>query len=142
MCWQADRVYFCDWTAPHTARGFCTDHLTAAFGYGAEAQPAIDDTVTVVSELITNAVQSGCASTELRLDVHRDHVRVAVTDDSPGEPRLLNPGPSEERGRGLRLVDELSSSWGVTPLDHGKQVWAVVAATAPLLDGIECTLVR
>jgi anti-sigma regulatory factor (Ser/Thr protein kinase) len=140
MCWQADRVYFCDWTAPRTARGFCTDHLTSALGHGADAQPVIDDTVAVVSELVSNAVQAGCSTTEVMVALHRDHIRVTVSDNGAGEPELQHPSAEEEHGRGLHVVAHLASSWGVTHLGDEKQVWAVLAVPAPLTEMIDCAV--
>lgn len=48
-----------------------------------------------------------------------------MNDDGPGEPHL---GPLDDRrgsGRGLRIVEALSASWGVEDIpDDGKTVWA------------------
>ena len=76
------------------------------------------DASVVVSELVTNSV---AASAELRLaaapvlvwlgsDNHC--VLLAVADASPRLPARLNLGPEAEGGRGLALVETLSSRWG------------------------------
>jgi serine phosphatase RsbU (regulator of sigma subunit)/anti-sigma regulatory factor (Ser/Thr protein kinase)/PAS domain-containing protein len=83
------------------------------------------DTVTlVVSELVTNAVTH--AGGEVALEVRRldDAVRVSVTDTSPDAPQHQDPGPREEHGRGVHLVDVLAARWGTTSLPDGKRVWA------------------
>jgi hypothetical protein len=50
-----------------------------------------------------------------------------VTDPNPEAPVLLEPDYTAERGRGLRIVDGLSSRWGWTPLGDGcKAVWAAL----------------
>jgi hypothetical protein len=45
----------------------------------------------------------------------RRHVLAAVADASPRPPVRLSPGPDAERGRGLALVEALSSRWGWHP---------------------------
>jgi hypothetical protein len=100
-------------------------------GWGrAELSP---DASVVVSELVTNAV---AASRERRLaaapvlvwlgsDSYR--LLLAVADVSPRPPVRLDLGPDAEGGRGLALVEALSSRWGwhsasITGLK--KVVWA------------------
>jgi hypothetical protein len=87
----------------------------------------------VVSELVTNSV---AASAELRpavapvlvwlgSDGHR--VLVAVADASPHPPVRLKLGPDADGGRGLALVEALSSRWGwhtTTMAGLAKTVWA------------------
>jgi hypothetical protein len=91
------------------------------------------DAAVVISELVTNSV---AASAELPLaaapvlvwlgsDSHC--VLLAVADASPRPPIRLNLEPEAEGGRGLALVETLSSRWGwhltsVTGLI--KVVWA------------------
>jgi anti-sigma regulatory factor (Ser/Thr protein kinase) len=94
-----------------------------------------EDASVVVSELVTNAV---IASAELRpaigpvrvwLGSDTTCVLVAVADASPGPPVRLNLAPDAEGGRGLALVEALSTRWGwyrVRPATAGlvKAVWA------------------
>jgi anti-sigma regulatory factor (Ser/Thr protein kinase) len=94
-----------------------------------------EDASVVVSELVTNAV---IASAELRpaiapmrvwLGSDTTCVLVAVADASPRPPVLLKLAPDAEGGRGLALVDALSTRWGwypVRPASAGpvKVVWA------------------
>lgn len=79
------------------------------------------DASVVISELVSNAV---VASAELRpaaapvlmwLGSDGRRVLAAVADASPRPPVRLNPGPDAERGRGLALVEALSSRWGWHP---------------------------
>ena len=51
-------------------------------------------------------------------------VLLSVQDASPRLPRPAVPGPAHERGRGLLIVDRLSSGWGVETTDDLKAVWA------------------
>lgn len=53
---------------------------------------------------------------------------MAVTDKSRDLPQLREGEPLAESGRGLRLVDAMSTRWGGIPLNWGKQVWAEVGS--------------
>jgi anti-sigma regulatory factor (Ser/Thr protein kinase) len=77
------------------------------------------DAAVIVSELVTNSVVHANVGRhqDLLLELTRvdNYLRIAVTD--PGselEPRLLPADPARAGGFGLRLVDHLSSAWGVT----------------------------
>jgi hypothetical protein len=103
--------------------------LLSGWGH-AEVSP---DACVVVSELVTNSV---AASAELRLaavavlvwlgsDSHC--LLLAVADASPRPPVRLSIGPDAERGRGLALVEALSSRWGWHPASTTgmrKVIWA------------------
>lgn len=88
-------------------------------GWGrAELSP---DASMVVSELVTNSV---AASAGLRLPAapvlvwlgsNSHRILLAVADASPRPPVRLSLGPDAERGRGLALVEALSSRWGWHP---------------------------
>lgn len=87
---------------------------------------SIPDTLVVVSELVANAVthtDSGCL---LRLSRGTSAVRVEVLDDGSGTPEPQPPSASRESGRGLHLIDALTTAWGIemVPRDGGKVVWA------------------
>ncbi|MDI9829664.1 ATP-binding protein [Streptomyces sp. KAU_LT] len=89
-----------------------------------------DDLKLVASELVSNAARHARGSV-VRIAVTRTaryRVRVAITDKSRDVPQLQVGDPLAETGRGLRLVDALSTNWGVVPYPWGKQVWAEVTA--------------
>ncbi len=99
--------------------------------------PMADAAVTVVSELVTNAVlygsgpQAGQAEAEhvgLTLRHTRDELTVIVTDGNTSPPaHPATPGPYAESGRGLRVVDALADQWGWTSLGvAAKAVWATI----------------
>lgn len=69
----------------------------------------------LVSELAANAVQHGGTPFTVRFDRTEARVRIEVTDDGGGRPRLADPDPDPRAvsGRGLRLVDALASAWGI-----------------------------
>jgi DNA-binding NarL/FixJ family response regulator len=83
------------------------------------------DCSVVVSELVTNAVVHAGGRCELRLSNHRRSVRVAVVDSGPGTPEPLAPSDARIGGRGLQIVDSMSTAWGVDGLADGRKlVWA------------------
>ncbi len=87
-----------------------------------------DDAELLVSELVTNAVQAsdGRAGAVVRLRLVADHesLVLAVWDGGDGLPARCEVGPFEPGGRGLMIVDALSSSWGAYATVPGKCVWA------------------
>jgi anti-sigma regulatory factor (Ser/Thr protein kinase) len=88
----------------------------------------------VMSELVTNAVEH--AGTGIRVTVGRRGagLHLSVADGDPRLPRILpvsRPRPDlplDERGRGLRAVDETAARWGAVPTETGKVVWATVVS--------------
>jgi hypothetical protein len=111
---------------------------------------ALTDTVELlVSEIITNAVRAS-ANTRNRppgtspsetsqsqrapwirfwLTSDRHSVLIQVWDGNRRHPIPQNAGPDAEAGRGLLLVQTLSTKWGCYVPDgqDGKIVWAVCA---------------
>ena len=91
-----------------------------------------DCAVLVVTELVSNAVRHAKGDA-LRVTVVRhshQQVRVCVIDKDRTRPRFRPGSLDEESGRGLLLVEAMSSVWGVDVLAGGKRVWAVLEATA------------
>jgi anti-sigma regulatory factor (Ser/Thr protein kinase) len=141
MCWHAHRSYACTDATPRQARGDTTGHLRTVLGDSAAADDTIADVELVVSELVTNAINAACADATLDVDLHHDHVRVAVSDNAPGDPTPQHPTPDQPNGRGLQIVDRLARSWGVLANDdHVKQVWAVLTVPTGLTRGMTCTV--
>jgi serine/threonine-protein kinase RsbW len=93
---------------------------------GVEAS-VIELAVLLVSELVTNATVH--AGTKIRMTVHVDShwVRVEVQDEGPGEPKLRRPTPNQLQGRGLAVVDRLSTDWGTDLHEGHKTVWFEIA---------------
>ncbi|UNM16503.1 ATP-binding protein [Streptomyces formicae] len=94
----------------------------------------LDAVALVASELFTNAVVH-TASERVLCELHdaEGQLRIAVQDQGcpPGEPRLRRIS-EEERGRGLLLVDAVSSAWGAHDArpGPGRIVWAELALDA------------
>ena len=92
-------------------------------------QDLVDRAVLVASELVTNAVVHTQGPLRLRLEWRQEQLSVAVADHFPRLLRLVaDPGdPHTEGGRGLLIVDQLASSWGVQhPSEGGKIIWCVL----------------
>jgi two-component sensor histidine kinase len=88
----------------------------------------IDEVALVASELIGNAVRHCDATERNELDVSwtvgTQDVVVSVEDPSETLPVLRHPPPDAPSGRGLTIVQALTSEWGVEPTQRGKRVWA------------------
>jgi len=90
----------------------------------------VADVALLVTELVTNAYEHAGGVLGLRLSFpRRDVTRVEVDDASDDTPPSTLPIPSlnNSRGRGLPLVEALSTSWGVTRWARHKTIWAEVA---------------
>lgn len=126
--------------AQHTLQAWLLDHVAD-----------LGDTVDlVVSELVTNAIQATgsidprpryadlydqrIGVVVLRLYLAEVSIVVEVYDRDPNPPLLREPTLESEDGRGLLLVDAVSTTWGhyLRPAG-GKAVWAElpIAATPP-----------
>ena len=81
----------------------------------------------MVSELVSNAVRYGGGPTLVKVGVGED-ILLEVTDHEADALPELSPTrhPLSERGRGLRIVDRLCTSWGTARGRDGKSVWARV----------------
>jgi anti-sigma regulatory factor (Ser/Thr protein kinase) len=82
------------------------------------------DVVLAASELVTNAFEHGSGGIALRLRHNGRCVLLEVRDSAPEDPVLRHPSPGSTRGRGLRMIQALSSAWGHRRNGDGKWVWA------------------
>jgi anti-sigma regulatory factor (Ser/Thr protein kinase) len=74
----------------------------------------LEDLRLVVTELVTNAVVHGRGAVRLRVQHDAGAVRGEVVDEGGGfEHELRVAGPLETTGRGLLLVERLTTRWGV-----------------------------
>ncbi|MFF4957656.1 SpoIIE family protein phosphatase [Streptomyces sp. NPDC001222] len=82
----------------------------------------------VVSELVTNAIRYGSPPVHLRLI--RDTALICeVGDASSTAPHLRRARLSDEGGRGLLIVAQLSQRWGSRHHRCGKTIWAELPLT-------------
>jgi len=77
----------------------------------------------LISELTTNGIRHADSDIDVRISIGANHVRVEVADRSEIAPTVLNAGSDDASGRGMRIVDELASRWGVQRRRTGKCVW-------------------
>ena len=95
------------------------------------------DAALIASELVTNSVVHANVGIHqailLELTTLDNHLRIAVTDPgSEREPRLLSTDRGAVTGFGLRLVDRLSSAWGVAHDAAGAtRVWCDLPLDRP-----------
>lgn len=114
-----------EWTFPADAssvpeiRKAVTDRL-AAWSLDEQAFA----TELVVSELAGNAVRHAGGSMTVRLIRGRDRLVCEVGDDSSTQPRIRRAHSTDEGGRGLFLVAEVSDRWGCRFGPRGKTIWA------------------
>ncbi|MEW2611775.1 SpoIIE family protein phosphatase [Streptomyces sp. NPDC047880] len=80
-------------------------------------------TELVVSELVTNAIRYATGSIRLRLIRERALV-CEVLDGGATAPHLRHPRTTDEGGRGLLLVSQLTQRWGTRFVPEGKVIWA------------------
>ncbi|MEU6380206.1 ATP-binding SpoIIE family protein phosphatase [Streptomyces sp. NPDC046909] len=134
LCARAHATLSGSSLAPGAARALLRAALTewtelGLPGSGLLTDRLTDDTVVVVSELVTNAVVH--AGTDVELECRMEETGalvVEVSDHHPsraprgGEPE--GPYGTPEYGRGLRLVATLAESWGITYRRGTKTVWA------------------
>ncbi|MFF2697022.1 SpoIIE family protein phosphatase [Streptomyces cyaneofuscatus] len=88
-------------------------------------------TELVVSELVTNAVRYAGGPIGLRL-IRGDVLVCEVNDPSNTQPRLRRARWSDEGGRGLFLIAQLTTRWGSRYTRSGKTIWTEQPLTAEL----------
>src|SRR5215469_6864964 len=112
-----------------TARGQLATDLRDAGTVAA----AIGDAALVLSELLGNAIRHarplpGCM-VRVAWTLCDGSLRVSVSDGGgPTRPRAGHPSLSSLGGRGLAIVEHLSSTWGIRSCDGRMTVWAVLPA--------------
>ena len=102
--------------------------LRAAFAQWELPGDAAEDALMVVEELVANVVDH--ARTPFRLTVDHDgpFLRITVRDGCTGAPQVRPFSARADRGRGLQMIEALTSRWGCDRTAAGKTVWAVLAA--------------
>lgn len=90
-----------------------------------------EDVLLVISELVTNAVLHGGGPVTVTLTSAAPDVIIEVTDRGRSDPARRHPGTDDEHGRGLDIVDRLSTSWHVVHAVGFKTIVAVVCPNSP-----------
>jgi PAS domain S-box-containing protein len=86
----------------------------------------------LVSEVVTNALEHSGTPIDVSMALRDDGVLVEVGDGSQHIPVRRHYAPTASTGRGLALLDETASAWGVVPGVRGKTVWFQVDSDATL----------
>ncbi|WP_406306921.1 SpoIIE family protein phosphatase [Streptomyces sp. NBC_00885] len=79
-------------------------------------------TELIVSELVTNAYRYGGGPITLRL-IRDGHLICEVSDTGSTSPHLRRARSTDEGGRGLFLVAQLTERWGTRYTRDGKTIW-------------------
>lgn len=113
----------------HVAKGRAfTRQALRDWGWG-ETETS-EDTLLLVSELLTNASLHAHGCHELVLTADETALRIEVHDGTTALPvRHPAPRPGIPGGRGLYIVERLSDRWGTHAYESGKAVWAEVEAS-------------
>jgi hypothetical protein len=80
----------------------------------------------IVGELASKVVDHAHTIMTLRAAVRSSALYLAMHDGSSAPPILRTVTVPTERGRGLRLVEAVSSTWGYRLEHGGKTVWATL----------------
>jgi anti-sigma regulatory factor (Ser/Thr protein kinase) len=83
----------------------------------------VDTASLLVSELVTNAIVHARTDVEVRLVTDHHMLRAEVSDGNPTFPSPRRPIGLAGTGRGLLMMDQVASRWGVLPSGSGKTVW-------------------
>jgi anti-sigma regulatory factor (Ser/Thr protein kinase) len=81
-----------------------------------------DTAALLTSEVVTNSVLHARTPMDLVVRRLRDGVAIEVTDGSRTQPRVRRARTDSTNGRGIALLEQLASTWGVTIHGTGKTV--------------------
>ena len=107
------------------------DRLTVQLNEWGLTGEEVEPTLLVVTELLSNAAEHGHCPAELVVALGEESVHVEVGDGGAEPPQPQPQDPLRLRGRGLRVVEALSTEWGWTDDHPGKVVWADVPTAWP-----------
>jgi serine phosphatase RsbU (regulator of sigma subunit)/anti-sigma regulatory factor (Ser/Thr protein kinase) len=100
----------------------------------------IDSTELLVSELVTNAIKYANGEVLLRLVLEPESLVCEVHDSSPALPRVLQVDKDAENGRGLHVVSQMASRWGMRRTAGGKVVWCEQLVPAEVTEAMRAAL--
>ncbi|MGW0811665.1 SpoIIE family protein phosphatase [Streptomyces viridiviolaceus] len=83
----------------------------------------------VLSELLTNAIRYGAEPIHVRF-IRDGSLICEVSDGSSTAPHLRYAATTDEGGRGLFLVAQLTERWGTRYTERGKVIWSEQPLTA------------
>jgi len=124
------------WTLPHAVTELelpgdarASHHARTAMRSIGAGLSCLDDVLLATSELTANALQHGGGTPRLTAVRAADRITVALTDHRPDVLPVVVPlrGAVAASGRGMAIVDAISSHWGVTVYHDHKVVWCELA---------------
>ena len=130
--WQRERTAAlelpADPTAARAARSYVTERL-ASWGV---PEAVVDVAQLCTSELVTNAVIHSSTAPSLSIRLEDDRLRILIHDE--GGRGVVHQVDSNDplaiSGRGLALVEALSSAWGAEHSADGTTVWFELEAAS------------
>jgi anti-sigma regulatory factor (Ser/Thr protein kinase) len=144
MCWKCVQQIHCSPAGASQGRHLVVARLAQALrpdgpDEAATDRALIDDAGLVTAELLANATRACRSRVVLHLTIHHRHIEIAVYDDGPGAPAPRRAREDESGGRGLAIVEALSSAWGTEPADDGKVVWSQLPVRGASSAHLECS---
>lgn len=125
----SSRRFRCDPVSVGAARHFVREVLRE------QSRETVEAAELMTSELATNSMRHAHSDFELAIHCSQHDIRIEVSDSGQGQPTLRSPTPQERSGRGLRIVQELSDTWGTVPSTNGKTVWFTLSAQTFAMEG-------
>lgn len=120
-------VFPCEASSVGAARRLVRGGL-ASDGIGLRDRADLVDAASLLlSELVTNAIVHARTTVEVHLVTNDQMLRAEVSDGSPTLPSPRRPTGLTGTGRGLQLIDDIASRWGVSSSGVGKTVWFELA---------------
>lgn len=84
----------------------------------------VDAAMLAASEVATNVILHAETSFDVAIEVGRGRLRVELSDGSAILPAVAHLVWSDsEHGRGMRIVEAVTSRWGTDLASSGKVVW-------------------
>jgi anti-sigma regulatory factor (Ser/Thr protein kinase) len=92
----------------------------------------VDDVILVTSELVTNGIRAGHMLAFLIVAERPGEVVLYVWDDGPGTPLRQESDVDALNGRGLTIIQALSSEWGWFPVPGGGKIVYASLGSKPI----------
>ena len=85
----------------------------------------------LISELVTNVVRHAATDVDVRIAVGATCVRIEVHDHNPTLPVMRSTRADEAGGKGMHIVNDVATRWGVQSRRTGKCVWFEMPRAQP-----------
>lgn len=119
-----DMAHDSRWIQPPLPSGYLTELRRWARSWMEQNAPVPADPDTVVlamTEMVTNSIRHAPGPVEVELTSDSRVLAVRVSDSSPELPYQCTVPVEAEGGRGLILVEQLATRWGVRTHPHGER---------------------